>query len=506
MRKGVQKRVYSVALAAVAACALFLCSAFSPARLAPGVRIDGENFSRMPVTAAQRALREKLAAELEGRTFTVRVGGRTYTIRPPELYYRSDAAAVLRRARERGGNYALRRTLCVHRLEERIRGICADFYAPSSPARVRFFPEREQPFAFEREREGRYVDGAALLAEVRRALAAGEWEACAAVRRERPAFTLARAEESASLLASFSTRYAAGGNRASNIALAAQKLNGIVLSRGDTLSFNAAVGQRTAQNGFLEAPTILDGKYVPGVGGGVCQVSTTLYNAALLAGLTVTEYHPHSLPVGYVEPSFDAMVSGTGSDLKLKNELNGTVFFVLRACSGRLEARIYGMRSEVTFVRESVVTARIPPPEPEVAEGEARAGKEGLASEGWLIRREAGKPDVRVRLRRDRYAPVRGSVPPPAQEQGGEMPLPPRKGASPRPAPARAGAGRGDAPFRGGRARPSVTLMRGPPLRCCAPPFPSDARARAGAKTIDRDFSLSAKIYLINFKYFVTIE
>ena len=469
MGKRVQRKRISAALAAFAACALFLCCAFSPARLAAGVWIEGENFSRMPVAAAQRALREKLAAELNGRTFTIRVGGRAYVIRPPELCYRSDVAAVLRRARERGGRYAIRRTLSVHRLEERIRGICADVYAPSAPARALFYPDREEPFAFVPEREGRYVDGAALLEAVRAALAAGEREVCAEVVRERPAFTLCRAEESTSLLAAFSTRYAAGGNRAANIALAARKLNGAVLRRGETLSFNAAVGQRTAENGFLEAPTILDGKYVPGVGGGVCQVSTTLYNAALLAGLTVAEYHPHSLPVGYVEPSFDAMVSGSGSDLKLKNELNGTVFFVLRAEAGSLEVRVFGMRSPVTYLRESVVTARIPPPEPEVAEGEAKAGKEGLASEGYLIRREAGKPDVRLRLRRDRYAAVRGSVPPSAAEEGGE-----------RIGPA----------FRAPRAQ-----MRGAPFRA----FGVSGR-------IDREFFHSAKIYLINFKYFVTIE
>ena len=172
MGKRVQRKRISAALAAFAACALFLCCAFSPARLAAGVWIEGENFSRMPVAAAQRALREKLAAELNGRTFTIRVGGRAYVIRPPELCYRSDVAAVLRRARERGGRYAIRRTLSVHRLEERIRGICADVYAPSAPARALFYPDREEPFAFVPEREGRYVDGAALLETVRAALAA----------------------------------------------------------------------------------------------------------------------------------------------------------------------------------------------------------------------------------------------------------------------------------------------------------------------------------------------
>lgn len=95
-----------------------------------------------------------------------------------------------------------------------------------------------------------------------------------------------------------------------NIALAAEKINGCILADGEEFSFNGRVGARTESNGFLSAPIILEGDFVEGVGGGVCQASTTVYNAALLAGMEITEQHPHSLRVGYVEPSFDAMVSG----------------------------------------------------------------------------------------------------------------------------------------------------------------------------------------------------
>lgn len=426
MRKTMQKGCLSVALAVFAACAFLFFGGRSPACLPGGTFIDGEDLSRMSVYAAQKHLQSKVEAELAGKTFTVRIGSEEFVIRPPELYIRTDAAAVLRRARERGGEYALHRTLCVRRLEERLRGICEGFYRPSAPARVDFFPEREHPFVFTAEKVGRYVDGASLLQRAERALAEGRSGVSAEVISERPAFTLSRARQSAVLLSSFSTAYSEGNaNRASNIALAASKLNGCVLGPGGELSFNAVVGARTAENGFLEAPTILDGKYVPGIGGGVCQVSTTLYNAALLAGITVSEYHPHSLPVGYVEPSFDAMVSGSGCDLRFRNELGGTVFFVLRAHGGVLRVRVYGTASPVTYLRESVVTARIPPPEPEVAEGEPRAGKEGLASEGWLIRREPGKADVRRRLRKDRYAPTRGTVPPAPSSEGEKCSFPP---------------------------------------------------------------------------------
>ena len=79
------------------------------------------------------------------------------------------------------------------------------------------------------------------------------------------------------------------------------------------------MGARTKARGFLPAKIIENGEFVEGVGGGVCQVSTTLYNCALLAGFNIEEYHPHSLAVSYVPPSRDAMVSGLSCDLKIKN-------------------------------------------------------------------------------------------------------------------------------------------------------------------------------------------
>ena len=133
-------------------------------------------------------------------------------------------------------------------------------------------------------------------------------------------------------------------DRSQNIAIAASLIDGIILQAYGEFSFNQTVGRRTAETGFKQAKIIVNGEYVLGVGGGVCQVSTTLYNAALKSGLTVTEFHPHSLRVGYVAPSRDAMVSSQ-SDLKLYNpyshpvRLQATVFEggVKVACFGKNE-------------------------------------------------------------------------------------------------------------------------------------------------------------------------
>ena len=397
---------------AAAVCFCFVFCGFAAPRMPKGTYIDGVDVSGMTGADALVAVRERLAEELSDKIFTIRAGGREYSFRYPEIYYLSDAREVVRAARK-GGKFALHKSLKMTKTDDTLRGICDDFYKVGSDARIEFTPGEQQPFHIVREQAGQYLDGAALKTAVEGALAGGVWEVSVLPKSERPRFTEAEALASVSLLSSFTTYYSAeNAERSHNIALAAEKLSGTVLEKEEILSFNKRVGPRTAKNGFLKAPIILEGEYVPGLGGGVCQASTTLYNAALLAGLEIREYHPHSLASGYIEPSFDAMVSGSSCDLKIKNCLGGRVYLVCRTGRGWLNVRIYGQETAVTYVRESVVLQRIAPPEAEVREGEEeavlRAEKDGIVSEGYLIRREAGKPDVRIRIRRDKYSPVRG--------------------------------------------------------------------------------------------------
>ncbi len=120
-----------------------------------------------------------------------------------------------------------------------------------------------------------------------------------------------------SRLGSFRTWYG-GGGRGVNIRLAANSLNYYLIAPGEVFSFNAATGPRVPERGYRMAPIIVGGAVVPGYGGGVCQVSTTLYNAVLNAGLEVVERFPHSRPVDYVPRGRDATVSNY-LDFKFRN-------------------------------------------------------------------------------------------------------------------------------------------------------------------------------------------
>ena len=226
------------------------------------------------------------------------------------------------------------------------------------------------------------------------------------------------------LRSSFFTSYSKSTDeRKHNIALASKSINNAFVDVNGEFSFNHTVGERTKQRGYKEAKIIVGGEFVDGVGGGVCQVSTTLYNAVLLAGLKVIEYHPHSLPVSYVAPSFDAMVNSSWADLKFVNNTHNPIIIKTFANGEKLSVEIWGQKMSEGYVRESVITKTLPPLEdkvtfdddglyPELYEGEfkqVRWGNSGYLSEGYLIKVVGGKK-VKIKIRSDKYSPTRGLI------------------------------------------------------------------------------------------------
>lgn len=145
------------------------------------------------------------------------------------------------------------------------------------------------------------------------------------------------------LRASYSTRFYAGAaSRNNNIRLAAGALRGQILEPGDVLSFNEIVGPRSSEAGYSYAPVIVDGELEPGLGGGVCQVSSTLYNTGLRGNLEIIERAGHSRPVSYVPPGRDATVAYDYIDLKMRN--SSSQAFLLWTSVGRsnITIQLYG--------------------------------------------------------------------------------------------------------------------------------------------------------------------
>lgn len=145
------------------------------------------------------------------------------------------------------------------------------------------------------------------------------------------------------LLAEFGTGYdPAIANRSYNISVAAGALNNLLIPPGEIVSFNRIVGPRSSEAGYRTAPVIIENQFQEGIGGGVCQVSSTLYNAVVLANLEVLERKNHSLPVTYVPIGRDATVVYEAIDFRFRNNTAGYLCLKTAAANGRVSVKIFG--------------------------------------------------------------------------------------------------------------------------------------------------------------------
>ncbi|MBO5713753.1 MAG: VanW family protein [Clostridia bacterium] len=303
---------------------------------------------------------------------------------------------------------------------EKVEEIYYDTLIKYKNAEITFNPNQSEKFKIKKGRNGKQIDKNALLVDISNALNNNLNEVTAKqviIERE---VTEKYLSSLTNLRARFTTYYNPVEERAKNIALASSYLSGATVNENEEFSFNKAVGERTEERGFLKAKIILDGEFIEGVGGGVCQVSTTTYNALLLSGLKITEQHAHSLPVSYVEPSFDAMVSFGFSDLKFYNDTGGKIFIGVSTSENSVTVSIYGKKMDRYYERVSKTIEETPPLEREVIYSSdlkpnetkvLQYAKNGVKSEGYLIEYSLNGERLKTKLiRKDSYKSVREKV------------------------------------------------------------------------------------------------
>ena len=217
------------------------------------------------------------------------------------------------------------------------------------------------PFIYFDETPGREANLAAVGRLVARAMDQKDGARALAYTREVPAeISKAALKQNTKEIARFTTSFASSGaNRRHNLTLAATAIAGTVLLPEETFSFNQTVGERTGERGFKEAGVVVNGEFRKGIGGGVCQVSTTLYNAVLLAGLKVEAAAAHSIPVSYVPLSRDCTVS-SAIDFRFKNDTAHPLYVAAEVKDDNLTFVLYGERRGSPCRLESEVTERIP--------------------------------------------------------------------------------------------------------------------------------------------------
>ena len=191
-------------------------------------------------------------------------------------------------------------------------------------------------------------------------------------------------------------------DRTKNIEMAIKRLHGLVIEPGQAFSFNGTVGRRTARRGYLPAPVLFQDKKSIQIGGGICQVSSTLYNAVLLSDLEVVERHRHSSPITYLPLGLDATVAYGYKDLKFKNTHPFPIRISTDIAEDTLTISILGKEK---LSHEIEITTRVTEIEAPFADRTAEPGKEVMR---YRIKKKDGVVLEQEYLGRDYFHPVRG--------------------------------------------------------------------------------------------------
>ena len=188
------------------------------------------------------------------------------------------------------------------------------------------------------------------------------------------------------VLGDFSTDYSSSiKNRKENIKIASEKFNNMKLNPADEISFNDIVGEISEATGFKNATVIVGGEYETGIGGGICQVSTTLYNSLILSDLEIVERHNHSRPINYVDLGTDAAVARGYKDLKFKNNTNNPIIILAEADGQKLDFKVLGNSAERDY-KVKIIPERLGVVSPDV-----KTTYSDSIPEGETVVKESGK-------------------------------------------------------------------------------------------------------------------
>lgn len=272
-------------------------------------------------------------------------------------------------------------------------------------------------FTFSEGTNGKVIDQEKLAQAIVEAIEAGEYGKVieATVKEVSPELTAAQLREKYKTIATYTTTTTSNSNRNENIRLACDALNGTIVNPGQEFSFNDTTGARTEAKGYKPAAAYLNGEVVQEPGGGVCQVSSTLYNAVIFAGLKSTERHAHSYEPSYVTPGEDAAVSYGGPDFKFVNNSDYPIAIKTSFVNRELTISLYGVQvlPDGTKIRmESEKTSELDPPEPTYEEDqtlqpeEEKVVKEAVMGTRWtteLVRYENGTEVSREHFHNSTY-------------------------------------------------------------------------------------------------------
>ena len=414
-----------------------------------GIFVDGLSIGGMSVKQAEAALETGWAAGKEALTLSITVDGTTWVITDRHIPFTRNLRPVLEEA------YAMGRqgfrwmigsdktpfetrylqsqqilatnaffTTEVSYQKSSVRALVQNIVSSVNRnpinAVVASFDFNTRAFSVTQDVAGAWLDGEDLYERITEALDRGDFSAAISVISTPllPTVTTVELKNSFAVLSSFWTETTSDEKRNTNVRLATEAINGTTVMPGETLSFNKRVGERTAQKGYQMAPAIAGGIMSDEIGGGVCQVSSTLFNAAAMAGMTIVSRAPHAWPSTYVDMGRDATVNWPNLDFSFRNDRNTPVFLLASYSKRRIGVEIYGM---ITGPGESIelepvlLSANDPPGEPIFQQNpllpagvqqELKKARTGYVVDTYRVFYRDGKEYRREKLFTSNYPPI----------------------------------------------------------------------------------------------------
>ena len=307
-------------------------------------------------------------------------------------------------------------------VDQEIESMKARWNKAAKNGSISSYDASSDSFTFAGEQTGIAINEEQLKSDIQSALSAKQFDKVITVSASevQPEYSTAAAKQKYKTIGTYTTNTTSNSKRNTNIRLAAAALNGTIVGPGQEVSFNDTVGQRTEAKGYQGAAAYNNGEVVQEIGGGVCQVSTTLYNAALKAGMKISMRRSHTFEPSYVTPGMDATVSWGGPDFRFINTSSSAIGIKASYSNQTVTVSIYGvpvLEDGVTYSLEATKTETFDLPEPQYEEDQTlQPGQEVVKSKGtqgsrWQVKLVVKKDGQVISSEVDHTATYKGHNP-----------------------------------------------------------------------------------------------
>lgn len=353
-----------------------------------GVSVDGIVIGGMTYDEAKNALRSREEELLMDARITVSYDDQKTTMDAEELGISTNLDSILKNAFTEGAqakpldqkyddiiemtegkDFSIQLELDDTKLHNTIKKYSDDTQLRAKEATAKFDKHADK-FIYTQSENGRKIDAESLYEQLKQKIAEEDFSDISVLGKVvLPEVSTDELKENTALIGSCNTKITANENRNTNIRLMCEAVDGLKLDPGQTLSINDLVGERTAEKGFKSAPAIMDGtKLVDDMGGGICQLSGTLYNAALKANMEIVERVHHTWPSTYLPIGLDATLNWDDKDLKIKNTSEWPIYISAELVSGECVVKIYGqpLPEGIELEIRTEMLEEIDPPKPDI--------------------------------------------------------------------------------------------------------------------------------------------